>query len=259
MVDRVKPWLGLKNCVSSWGFIYEFLSHLPSELSSKHGGSLPLYFCSKTCLSPVSKPGREREMRLKCYPNIPEAGLNSKFLQIGSSIYPLEHRIKVGTKMHWIQEKVLQWIRWKALVFSLSAVEINSDYCHDYICGNCKSIKKLSPWVYNGIMFTWNDHNVGLVADPLVSVELSDDEDPGLDPALSRQRHHDLSFTRVSQSLQSFQFCLPREFQSCCEFSLSKCLRQVLGAVTPTSNSARNVKMELKLVKDGHTKVENGG
>lgn len=246
-MDRVKP------------FIYEFLSHLPSELSSKHGGSLPLYFCSKTCLSPVSKPGREREMRLKCYPNIPEAGLNSKFLQIGSSIYPLEHRIKVGTKMHWIQEKVLQWIRWKALVFLLSAVEINSDYCHDYICGNCKSIKKLSPRVYNGIMFTWNDHNVGLVADPLVSVELSDDEDPGLDPALSRQRHHDLSFTRVSQSLQSFQSCLPREFQSCCEFSLSKCLRQVLGAVTPTSNSARNVKMELKLVKDGHTKVENGG
>ena len=211
----------------------------------------------------MSKPGREREMRLKCYPNIPEAGLNSKFLQIGSSIYPLEHRIKVGTKMHWIQEKVLQWIRWKALVFLLSAVEINSDYCHDYICGNCKSIKKLSPWVYNVVIMvytiTWNDHNVGLVADPLVSVELSDDEDPGLDPALSRQRHHDLSFTRVSQSLQSFQSCLPREFQSCSEFSLSKCLRQVLGAVTPTSNSARNVKMELKLVKDGHTKVENGG
>ena len=132
--------------------------------------------------------------------------------------------------MHWIQEKVLQWIRWKALVFSLSAVEINSYYCHDYICGNCKSIKTLVPRVHNGnIMFTWDDHNVWLVSDPLISVKLSDDQDPGLDPALSRQRHHDLSFTQVSQSLQSFQSCLPREFQSCSEFSLSKCLRQVLS------------------------------
>ena len=35
---------------------YERLSHLPSELSSKHGGSHPEYFCSRACLSPMSSP-----------------------------------------------------------------------------------------------------------------------------------------------------------------------------------------------------------
>ena len=33
-------------------------SYLPSELSSKHGGSQPLYFCSSICLSPPSRPAR---------------------------------------------------------------------------------------------------------------------------------------------------------------------------------------------------------
>ena len=31
--------------------------YLPSELSSRQGGSHPLYFCSSTCLSPGSRPG----------------------------------------------------------------------------------------------------------------------------------------------------------------------------------------------------------
>ena len=50
--------------------------------------TLPLYFCSNTCLSPVSKPLNleRKEIRLKCYSNIPEAVLNPKLLQIGSSI-----------------------------------------------------------------------------------------------------------------------------------------------------------------------------
>ena len=75
----------LKYCVL---LVYDFPSHLPSELSSRHGGSLPLYFCSNTCLSPVSKPLNleRKEIRLKCYSNIPDAVLNPKLLQIGSSI-----------------------------------------------------------------------------------------------------------------------------------------------------------------------------
>ena len=31
--------------------------YLPSELSSRQGGSHPLYFCSRTCRSPGSRPG----------------------------------------------------------------------------------------------------------------------------------------------------------------------------------------------------------
>jgi len=99
--------------------VYDFPSHLPSELSSRHGGSLPLYFCSNTCLSPVSKPLNleRKEIRLKCYSNIPEAVLNPKLLQIGSSISARTEDKSWDQNVHWIQENILQWIHWrKALV-----------------------------------------------------------------------------------------------------------------------------------------------
>ena len=51
------PLLTIRQFITSMGlYPGPFNTNLPSELSSRQGGSLSTYFCSRACLSPVSRP-----------------------------------------------------------------------------------------------------------------------------------------------------------------------------------------------------------